>query len=69
MLLFFGSEVVFDVEELSDFLDGFVLDQRGDFSAGKLEEGLDVEVVGGHDELEENFLLQVDVVCVPRVNN
>jgi len=68
-LLFFGSEVVFDVEELSDFLDGFVLDQRGDFSAGKLEEGLDVEVVGGHDELEENFLLQVDVVCVPRVNN
>jgi hypothetical protein len=69
LLLFFGSEVVFDVEELSDFLDGFVLDQRGDFSAGKLEEGLDVEVVGGHDELEENFLLQVDVVCVPRVNN
>ena len=31
--LLLGGEVVFNVEELSDFLNGFVLDQGGHFGA------------------------------------
>lgn len=62
---FFRGEIVLDVEVLSDLLDRLVLNLGGDLSAGELEEWLNIEVVGGHDELEELFLLEVDVISVP----
>ena len=69
LLLLLGGEVVLDVEELANLLDGLVLDHAGDLGAGQLKQGLDVEVVGGHDELEEHLLLHVNVVCVPGVDD
>ena len=67
--LLFGGEVVLNVKELTYLLDGLVLDQAGDLGAGELKERLNVKVVGGHDQFEKNFLLQVDVIGVPGVNN
>ncbi len=69
LLLLLGGEVVLDVEELANLLDGLVLDHAGDLGAGKLKQRLDIEVVGGHDELEEHLLLHVNVVCVPGVDD
>jgi hypothetical protein len=46
LLLFLGSEVVGDVEGLTDLLWGFALDHVGDSLASHIKEGLDVEVVG-----------------------
>ena len=69
MSFFFGSEIIFDVEVLADFDDGLVLDLGGDLSAGELEKWLDVQVVGCHDEFEEFFLLEVDIISVPLVDN
>ena len=65
----FGREIVLNVEELADLLDALVLDERGDLGAGELEQGLDVEVVGGHDELKQNLLLQVDELSIPGINH
>ena len=66
---FFRSKIVFDVEILADLDDGLILDLRGDLGAGELEKWLNIKVVGGHDKFEELFLLKVDVIGVPLVNN
>ena len=63
--LFLGSEIVLDIEELADLRDGAVLDQRGDLSAGELQEGLDIEVVGGQDKLEQDLLVEVHELGIP----
>ena len=68
LLLFFGGEVVLDVEELADLGGALVLDQRGDLGVGEFEQRLDVQELGGLDEFEELLLLHVDVVGVPGAN-
>lgn len=47
LVLLLGREVVLDVERLPDFVGGLALDHVGDGLAADVEEGLDVEVVGG----------------------
>lgn len=47
LLLLLGGEVVLDVERLADLLGRLALDHVGDGFAADVEEGLDVEVVGG----------------------
>ena len=63
--LLFGCEVVLDVEVLADFRDALALDLGSDLRAGKLEQGLDVQVISSHDDFEELFSLNIDVVGVP----
>ena len=69
LCLLFWGEIVLDVEVLSDLLNRLVLDLGSDLGARELEEWLNIEVVCGHDELEELFLLEVDVVGVPWLDN
>ena len=69
LLLLLRREVVLNVEELADFLNALVLDQRGNLGAGEFKQGLDVEVVAGHDKLKKNLLFKVDVVSVPGVDH
>ena len=65
LCLFLWGEIVLDVEELADLWDGAVLYQTGNLGAGKLEERLDIEVVGCQDELEKDLLVQVHELGVP----
>ena len=67
--LLLGAKVVGDVEGAADLLGGLALDHGGDGGAREVEEGLDVHVVGGEDELEEEDLLDVDEVGVPLLDD
>ena len=46
LILFFGGEVVLDVERLADLLRGLPFDHVCDGLAADIKEGLDVEIVG-----------------------
>lgn len=46
LILFFGREVVLDVEGFADLFGRLALDHVGDSLAADIEESLDVEVVG-----------------------
>lgn len=47
MILLFGGEIVLDVEGLADLLRRLALDHVGDGLATNVQQGLDIEVVGG----------------------
>jgi hypothetical protein len=51
LLLLLGSEVIGNVEGLSDLLRGLALDHVGDGLAANVKKRLDVKVVGGLKEL------------------
>lgn len=68
LLFLLGSEVVLDVECLTDLLGRLALDHVGDSLAADIEEGLDVHVVGGQDDLEEHLLVYLHELYVPLVN-
>lgn len=65
LCLLLGSEIVDDVEELPDLLGSLALDHVSDGLASNIEEGLDVEVVGSEDDLEEHLLVYGDELLVP----
>ena len=67
--LLLRGEVVLDIEELANFLNALALDQRSDLGAGKLKQRLDVQVIGGHDNFEQHFLVHIDEVGVPLVDH
>ncbi len=67
--LFFRREVVLNVKELANLRHSLVLDQTGDLGAGQFEQRLDVQVVAGHDQLEEHLLVEVDKVRVPCIDD
>ena len=46
LVLFFGREVVLDVEGLADLFRGLALDHVRDSLAADVEKGFDVEIVG-----------------------
>ena len=69
LLFFFGRKVVLNIKELANFWDALVLDQTSDLGAGQLEQRFDVQVVAGHDKLEENLLVEVDEVRMPWVDD
>ena len=59
LLLLGGREVVLDVERLADLLGGLALDHVGHGLASDVEEALDVQVVGGQDQLKEGALVDL----------
>merc|ERR1719263_1295996 len=58
-------EIIHDVELLPDLFRGLPLNHGRNLRASQIEEGLDVQVVGCEDELEQDLLLDVDVLDVP----
>ena len=66
---FLGCEIVLNVEELADLLDALTLDHGGDLGARELKQGFNIEVIGGHDNFEEHFLVDIDEVGVPSINH
>ena len=69
-LLLFWSEIVIHLKELSDFLDTLALNERCDLCGAQLQQRLDVQVVGGEDDIEEQSLVYVlcDVLGISRVD-
>ena len=65
LVLLLRSEVVLDVESLTDLLRGLSLDHVGNSLAADVEEGLDIHVVGGEDDLEEHLLVDLHELLVP----
>lgn len=47
LILLLGSEIILDVECLSDFFGRLALDHVGDGLAPDVKKGLDVKIVGG----------------------
>mmetsp|Transcript_32447 Transcript_32447/g.75782 ORF Transcript_32447/g.75782 Transcript_32447/m.75782 type:complete len:237 (+) Transcript_32447:249-959(+) len=64
-LLFLRCEVVLNVEPQPNFLWRFALDLVRHSLAREVEERLDVEVVGGEDQVEERLIVHLDEVLVP----
>ena len=56
------------MQVLSDVVDGLVLDVGGDFGGGEVEQGWDVQVIGGHQQIEKLILTDVDEVGKPLVD-
>jgi len=65
LLLFLRGEVVGDVESLSDLLWRLALDHVCDGLAPNIKERLNVEVVGGKDDLKEHLLIDLHELLVP----
>jgi len=65
LLLFGRSEVVLDVERLSDFVGGLALDHVRDGFAGDIQQPLNVEVIGSEDEFEQGALVDFEELDVP----
>lgn len=68
LLLLLGGKVVDNVEELANLLGRLALDEVGDRLAADVNEGLDVHVVGGEDDLKEHLLVDLDKLAVPLSN-
>lgn len=68
LVLLLGCEVVLDVEGLADLIRRLALDHVGDRLATNVEEGLDVEVVGGLCIMVSALFVDADyrTECVPR---
>ena len=66
---FLRCEIVLNVEELADLLDALTFDHGGDLGARELKQGLDIKVIGGHDNFKKHFLVNIDEVGVPSINN
>ena len=56
------------MQVLSDVVNGLVFNVGRDFGGGEVEQGWDVEVVGGHQKIEKLILTDVDEVGVPLVD-
>ena len=67
--LFFGGEVVDNVESLANLLRGLARDHGRDSSARQVKQRLDVHEVGCQNELKENLLLNIDKVCIPLLDD
>lgn len=65
LVLLFWGEVVLDVEGLADLLWRLALDHVCDGLAADIEEGLNVHVVRGEDDLEEHLLVDLHKLLVP----
>lgn len=65
LVLLLGGEIIGDVEGLPDLLWALALDHVRDGLAADVEEGLDVEVVGGEDDLKQHLLVDLHELLVP----
>ncbi len=65
LLFLLGSEVILDVEGLANLLRSLALDHVGNGLASDVKQGLDVEVVGSQNELEQSGLVNLHELLVP----
>jgi len=68
LLLLLWGKVVGDVECLADLFWRLALNHIGDGFASNIKEGLNIEVVGGQDDLEQHFLVDLHELLVPLIN-
>ena len=68
LLLLGGREVVLDVEGLPDLIGRLALDHVGHRLARHVEQALDVQVVGGKDQLEQGALRNGNVNVFVRMS-
>lgn len=68
LLLLIRCEVGGNVEGLADLLRLLTLDHVGHGLAGQVQEGLDVQIIGSQDELEEEGLLNLAELLIPLQN-
>lgn len=65
LVLFFGGEIVLDIEGLADLLGRLALDHVCDSLAADIEQGLDIEVVGGLEwSVRRDWAMQGDSDCL-----
>ena len=64
-VLLLRGEVVLDVEVLPDLLRSLPPDHVAHRLAGDIQEALDIQVVGGQDQLKEDALVHIEEVLVP----
>lgn len=55
--LLLGGEVADDVEVLTDLLHGLVLDKAGNAGGAQVQEGRDVQVVGGKGQVVQGVIV------------
>ena len=65
LLLLIGCEIVLEVEKLTLLFDGFVSDFGSNRCSGKFEQGLDVQIVGCVEEIEESFIIDINKLGIP----
>jgi len=68
LVLLLRSEVVLDVERLTDLLWRLALDHVGHGLATDVKQRLDVHVVGCEDDLEKHLLVDLHELLVPILN-
>jgi len=68
LFLLLGGEIVGDVKGLADLLRRLSLDHIGDSLATNIKEGLDIEVVGGKDDLEQHLLVDLHELLIPLID-
>ena len=66
---FLGRKIVLDVEGGANVLRGLSLDHARHRGTGEIQEGLDVEVVGGEDQFKEEDLFDIDKIGVPLLDH
>jgi len=59
---------VYHIELLPNLFTGLALDHVGDHLAPYINQRLDVEIIGGYDDLEEHLLVNRDEPLVPFAN-
>ena len=65
LFLLLRGEVILDVEDLPDLLRAFPLHHVGHRFATQFQKTLDIQVVGGQDDLKEGGLVDLEEVRVP----
>jgi hypothetical protein len=68
LFLLLRSEIVGDVEGFTDLLWRLALDHVGHGFAANIKKWLDVEVVGGQNDLKEHLLVHLHKLLVPLLN-
>jgi len=68
LIFLLGSEVICDVECLSDLLWRLALDHVCDCLAANVEKWLDVKIIGSEDNLKEHLLVYLHELLVPFLN-
>ena len=68
LLLLLGRKVILNVERFTDLLWRLPLDHVRDGLAADVKQGLDVEIVGGQNDLEQHLLVDLHEFLVPLVN-
>ena len=62
---FLGRKVILDVKRGPNVFGCFTLDHGGDRGAGQIQQRLDIQVIRRQDEFKQQYLFDIDKICVP----